>query len=167
MAQILYIILACTACCASASEASTGSVYKLMVLGQTGTGKSTFSEALARHLGYSESTPAFLASDAIHAHTQAPSSVIVKDFKITDTPGLMDTAGREKDVRNVRRPVLVNSLNCLDTSYSHRSYRQVGMIINAAKMDSDLHAVVFVLSEVNPRFDSPMQSAHGPRQFSL
>lgn len=88
-----------------------------------GTGKSTLAGTLATHLGFTGETP-FATSDEIHAHTQAPISLVVGDIKITfvglalsdpsrslqlssrssfirDTPGLMDTAGLDKDMRNM------------------------------------------------------------------
>jgi DNA polymerase III delta prime subunit len=141
---------------ASARESAKDGHYKLMILGQTGTGKSTLADAIARHLGYSGKEPAFQSSDAIHAHTQAPASVVVKDVKITDTPGLMDTAGREKDIRNME--MIVNAVGCGVFGVLNSGSAAMRWSVQA-KTDSNLHAVIVTLSEVNPRFDSPMQSA--------
>lgn len=76
-------------------------LHKIIILGATGTGKSTLAGTLATYLGYTRDSP-FKTSDEIHAHTQAPISLIVGDMKITDTPGLMDTAGLDKDMRNMQ-----------------------------------------------------------------
>lgn len=98
-------------------------LHKHATIRYVGTGKSTLAGTLATHLGFTGETP-FATSDEIHAHTQAPISLVVGDIKITfvglalsdpsrslqlssrssfirDTPGLMDTAGLDKDMRNM------------------------------------------------------------------
>jgi predicted GTPase len=74
-------------------------VANAMLLGQTGAGKSTVGQAFIEHFGHRGRV--FEASDGIDAHTQAPKSITVAGIKITDTPGLMDTMGRAKDIVNM------------------------------------------------------------------
>lgn len=78
----------------------------VLLLGQTGAGKSTVGQALAEHLGHRGVV--FEASDSLEAHTQAPKSVVVGGIKLTDTPGLMDDKGREKDIKNME--LIVNTV---------------------------------------------------------
>ena len=77
-----------------------------ILLGQTGAGKSTVGQKFIERLGHRGVV--FEASDSIEAHTQKPKSVIVGGIKVTDTPGLMDTEGREKDIKNVE--LIVNTV---------------------------------------------------------
>lgn len=102
-----------------------------LLLGQTGAGKSTVAQALATHLGHVGIV--FEASDKIEAHTQKPKSVTVGGIKVTDSPGLMDTEGRGKDMKNME------------------------LIVTTAKSDTGLHAAILVLNEANDRFDSALQ----------
>lgn len=81
----------------------------VLLLGQTGAGKSTVGQTLAEHLGYRG--VAFEASDSIDAHTQRPKSIVVGGINITDGPGLMDTEGREKDIKNIE--LIVNAVRRL------------------------------------------------------
>jgi hypothetical protein len=81
-------------------------VANALMLGQTGAGKSTVAQAFVEHLGHRGIV--FEASDGIDAHTQAPKSVVVGGIKTTDTPGLMDTEGRGKDILNME--LIVNTV---------------------------------------------------------
>ena len=78
------------------------------MLGQTGAGKSTVAQAFVEHLGHRGVE--FEASNRIEAHTQMPKSITVGGIKITDTPGLMDTEGREKDIKNME--LIVTTVRC-------------------------------------------------------
>jgi hypothetical protein len=70
----------------------------------------------------------------------------------------MDTAGREKDIRNMEMIVNAASsyLLVLWVGYSARNF--LVFLCAQAKTESSLHGVVMAMSESNPRFDSPMQS---------
>ena len=61
-------------------------------------------QAFAEHIGHRGTE--FEASNRIEAHTQMPKSITVGGIKITDTPGLMDTEGREKDIKNMEMIVM-------------------------------------------------------------
>ena len=75
-----------------------------LFLGDTGVGKSEFCRVFSKHLGHVGPTP-FTSSAGIASCTQDAVSLIVGSNKITDTPGLMDTKGRKKDIDNVTRIV--------------------------------------------------------------
>ena len=93
----------------------------VIVIGQTGAGKSTVAQAFVAHHGHAGVV--FEASDAIEAHTQRPKSIVAGGVKITDTPGLMDPAGREKDMENIKLIVnTVRTFGCFGHfSQSHRA----------------------------------------------
>ncbi len=124
MAKILAILVLYVTVVfgAAAAETVNPKVYSVVLLGQTGSGKSTLAETIARHLGYQGAAPAFKSSDEIHAHTQAPTSLVVKDVKITDTPGLMDTAGLEKDFRNMAMIVNSVSVHVISSLQTHSHF---------------------------------------------
>lgn len=80
--------------------------FVTVFIGGVGDGKSTSSNQFCARLGskpnqFSESARGF-------AHTAKPKQVTVGDFIVVDTPGLLDTDGDDKDIRNLR--TIVNYL---------------------------------------------------------
>jgi predicted GTPase len=134
-----------------------------LLLGQTGAGKSTVAQALAAHLGHVGIV--FEASDKIEAHTQKPKSVTVGGIKVTDSPGLMDTEGRGKDIKNMELIVTTvrGGMSSLEQQCTRvRCIATAAPLTNScndvqAKSDTGLHAAILVLNEANDRFDSALQ----------
>ena len=105
----------------------------ITVLGRTGDGKSALCNSIARRLGMPEDP--FNESDATISHTHAPAQCQVEAMLVTDTPGLMDTSGVEKDETNIR------------------------LIVENARSGRYINAFILVINEQAPRFDAGMQDA--------
>eukprot|EP01039_Chlorochromonas_danica_P008819 gene8819-biopygen4488 len=105
------------------------------LVGRTGDGKSTFANLLYRLLGGDPNKAPFSESSSVNSHTHQPQSVLIQDLKITDHPGLVDSAGTFQDEKNI------------------------ALIVNNMKEDKLVHAFLLVINEQSPRFDSACQSA--------
>lgn len=103
-------------------------------MGRTGDGKSASGNVLVAHLGYGGALP-FSESAGGASHTDNCTELLVAEVKVIDTPGLMDTRGVTKDEAHIRH------------------------IVDKARLERMLHAVVLVVNEQAPRFDSGMQDA--------
>jgi hypothetical protein len=88
---------------------------------------------MALHLGL-QSSP-FVDSSGAQSHTQDPVSCEAGDICVVDNPGLLDSAGRERDDQNLRK------------------------IVDFAKTFSHIDAIVLVMNEQAVRFDSATQDA--------
>jgi hypothetical protein len=108
---------------------------RVYFVGRTGDGKSAACTALAKSLGHSGDGLPFSESAAVTAHTHQPVSFTVGDIDITDTPGLMDTNGVERDEMNLR------------------------MIVDKARAHQYFHAMIIVINHQAQRFDAGMQDA--------
>ena len=107
---------------------------EVLYVGQTGTGKTTVTQVTARLYG---STVELETSAGASSHTQQmiriPLNTPFGEVCLSDGPGMMDTAGQDKDERNIR------------------------IIVNHARSLGHLHAMLLVLNEAVPRFDKAMQ----------
>jgi hypothetical protein len=109
-------------------------MFKAMLLGRTGDGKSSLANLIAKFLGYKGDGP-FGEGKSAASHTHDPQSIVVGNIKLTDTPGLMDTAGIDEDEKNLVK------------------------IVKDLKSDGFVNAFLLVINEKAPRFDDGMQTA--------
>jgi predicted GTPase len=111
------------------------SVSNLLVVGQTGAGKSQGCESLARNEGHVGAVP-FVVGGGAESHTRASASLRVAGIEIIDTPGLMDTNGLEQDMQNLAN------------------------IVQKAKSYNYVNAAILVLNERHARYDRAMQGEY-------
>lgn len=122
----------------------TRSQTAICVIGRTGDGKSTFCNLILKELF---SRPArgglpetFSESNAAKSHTHDPKACLIgNDFMVIDFPGLMDSAGEDKDIENLKK--IVNFCRTLGQQGPVR----LGFIM--------------IVNDQCPRFDSGMQNA--------
>ena len=108
---------------------------EVLFVGQTGTGKTTVTQLMARQYG---SLVELETSAGACSHTQQMTRTPLStdnfgDVGLSDGPGLMDTGGQAKDEKNIR------------------------IIVDHAKSLRHLHAMLLVLNEMSPYFDKAMQ----------
>lgn len=108
----------------------------VLVIGRTGTGKSSLCVKMAQECGVKEWP--FQVSDGVFSsiHSHGPIELcLAGGGKIIDTPGLLDSQGDKQDETNIQ------------------------MIVQKARQLGQVNGFVLVLNEQDPRFDSGMASA--------
>ena len=107
--------------------------WKVVIVGRTGDGKSALCNSIVRSLGVADDP--FVESSGANSHTGLLQSFQVGTLQVSDTPGLMDSAGLEQDETNIR------------------------LIVQDLRAGSYINAFILVINEQAPRFDGGMQDA--------
>eukprot|EP01004_Peranema_trichophorum_P005859 NODE_4701_length_1128_cov_11.772139_g4168_i0.p1 GENE.NODE_4701_length_1128_cov_11.772139_g4168_i0~~NODE_4701_length_1128_cov_11.772139_g4168_i0.p1 ORF type:complete len:342 (-),score=53.87 NODE_4701_length_1128_cov_11.772139_g4168_i0:101-1078(-) len=101
-------------------------------VGRTGDGKSASANTVSKTIGGGEP---FSESSGSHSHTHLPNTITIGENILVDYPGLLDSAGVEKDERNLT------------------------IIVDHSKQLGHINALILVINENVCRFDSGMQDA--------
>lgn len=115
-----------------------GGEFNVLFMGSTGTGKSASVNLASESLG---GGPVVLESNGAFSYTHDITSVIVKPYRLIDSPGLLDTGGIKVDEENIEKIVTyVKNLKKINGFFLVLNFQSVRLddgILNAIKLYVD------------------------------